>query len=622
MSGSIASCCEKITVKIDWYKSGLFKGQADKIKEEVKKEKIDIGGIGKASDIPYNSPESKIDCSKKANRIIPLGLMPKRDVLKFKNGQTEPATSSHIYDVAPNKKYADEEQLACFDFSISIQGCKPEGLQVFKRSSIEILLIEGSNEISYFKDECPDKMVERQTYPKGVPEILTTGIHRWQWDGYDNNGVFDTKKLRDGTFIIRFTANFIEKCPQNKSGNCQNKEADICYKRPLSFKVDEKARWLNLYIIDDTKTSHFKTQDVKPDWARPQTTHSYSVADKFEDWRPPDSDISSNPPKDSKIALNKNNRGAGPVKVMKIELVLDIKGPGEESSPPSDDDKKLPRLEDYGKPKTSQEEIESELGRPGEPGSGRLKRLEELSKNFQVFGDSDVDTISQKRYEEINKIIDETENRYPNLKKPTAGFLKDLVTRGVSAAWSRPGPNYNVLVQYGATAKYYNVTTIARQAEAKDADNKLPSNVFVCPVMLPSQERSYNSSGQGRSVNYYNYGFMVTKELLLKRKDLDLAQITTLNSDFAATCAHEVGHVILNLLFCNGFSASHKFTSYWGEQKTHERSPGQTSFSEIDPMKYYKFDLGSGQKVASENDVRAIIHLSQIQAEFLAKNEK
>lgn len=102
------------------------------------------------------------------------------------------------------------------DFTITNKGDEAEGL------SLEVL---DGNEVIYS---------ERQT-----GKYFTKGEHAWQWDGYSNQGILDTTKLKSKSLLVRLIA------------LCGDMMIKVDY--PLKTSANEED-WVDIEVNKNNKT--------------------------------------------------------------------------------------------------------------------------------------------------------------------------------------------------------------------------------------------------------------------------------------------------------------------------------------------------------------------------------
>ena len=102
----------------------------------------------------------------------------------------------------------DDPELELLDFMLKIDyPGKNSGETVLENAEVEIK--DSYGKVIYNEDLANPKPRPFHAAQGKAPDYLTTGEHRWQWDGYDNNDILDTANLKKGplTIMLKVTCN-------------------------------------------------------------------------------------------------------------------------------------------------------------------------------------------------------------------------------------------------------------------------------------------------------------------------------------------------------------------------------------------------------------------------------
>ena len=143
----------------------------------------------------------QLECSVKYGKnrtLVPLGLVIKHggkanlgpNPSQLWNPKISPTSKTYFANPGIN----DDPELELIDFTIAVN-CKLDD------AKIEIQGPEGV----LFEDDLKNPVKRPFHERDGVPKYLEPGRHRWQWDGYNKQGVLDTKALKFGKLQVILT---------------------------------------------------------------------------------------------------------------------------------------------------------------------------------------------------------------------------------------------------------------------------------------------------------------------------------------------------------------------------------------------------------------------------------
>ena len=316
-------------------------------------------------------------------------------------------------------RYADMLPLSSFIFVIKVKKCD-------LASAVMEVYDAEKNKVIY-EDVLTEKR-PRPWYFQGQ-NYLEQGSHIWQWDGYDQGGVFDTAILKKGLYL-----HFQCKCNDTLHN----------FYTPLTMKcAKEKGDWLDVRIAAND-----------PAWKKP-TAHYLPALNGWE------SEKKASNAYDAATVKSTASEATPPAayKPEKITITMRV----EFSEPDAEFTQK------YGviKPKGSRTE--------------ELKLFNEQHKiKFPTAAEVDEAT-----YDRMNEVAKHFANEAPAFED-----LKNYAAIGLPACWSRPGNTRHIKVNTEKGQKHYEVSTIVDQQATPRLSTKVYLCLVIIPVNMRSTSYS------------------------------------------------------------------------------------------------------------------------------------
>ena len=196
-------------------------------------------GSGKRGDPTKNcaSCDCAIELSNK-KLLIPLGIVlyANGKINLGPNPQNEwcPGISPTSQSLIAQPGVYDDPEGELVDFMVSID-CSEKKIGEPAIDAAEIEIRDSENKSIYHEDLSTPK--KRPFHERnGKPDYLTKGKHRWQWDGYDDNDILDTARLKKGKnkILLKITYNGIQAICE-KNFTCEPKDSDWSW---IDIKID------------------------------------------------------------------------------------------------------------------------------------------------------------------------------------------------------------------------------------------------------------------------------------------------------------------------------------------------------------------------------------------------
>ena len=573
-------CCPMLTVSMT-IANASHKYNSTNVKKSISRH--NSKKYGDYPDYPTNK-----DFKKKAGQIIPLGLVLERDHPKqIPSGAAESnAYTSAAYNGSSIKPYDDDEMLANLSVMLIFKSCDVEN------AFMEIVDATGDSEEVIFSDNL-SKPYPRPAYPD-VSKInfkKKDTKHIWQWDGYDNNGILDTYRLRAHKLYLRLRYT----CCSNATEKMVQGRLEFSY-------ANTDGNWLDLRVFDETRV-RVGNGNADPNWQDPEAIYKPPLAGWAE-------------PKGEVVAAGKiiNAGGDMPKKQVTITARLNFE------PPKAADEKRYDNLE------TDDKIIKDQV-------IFFNKKVKEEMAEFDRVNDVRQPTTEAKYKSMCETVKSFDPGIFPDFEK-----LEHMASVGIEACWSRPGPTRHIetrLHNKPNTESPRKETFRVRVKVDTEAQPAMPASLYLIPVKTPVQMRSF--SGGKEVITFYNLGDCLKNPVSANETDQErrkeivniFINSTTknLNHVFQTTMGHELGHQILDRVFGDDYSLVHKYSSYT-TQKSHDaysnfydncdRGLGNI---EDDIMKYSRkkapdgssaFGGGGLGKLAAANDVRGLIHLTSL----------